>query len=233
MILLALALMVGSLTAQVDEMVTIPKSRLQELERKEAELEKVKQELSGAHTERERLNIEQQRLKAEAEQLKQARQAAEARSNVAGDGNVGPVTRHDTPPLATLPPLPPGETVDAMDLMNHYRADSLAAERRYAAHPIRVEGEVTGFEKPMFVRYYVIFLKTTERNWKIACRVSPPDNFPAVFTVKGGDELVGETRSGARLPIARTGQKVVVEGSCKGLRDQVVTLSACSLQQAR
>ena len=218
--------------AGAEEMVTIPKARLQELESKEAQFEKLKKELGKTQAEKEQLADEQQRLKAEAEQLKQAKKKAETEAAVAtaAAASAEPVIQHTTPAISSLPPLQKGEVVDAMDLMNHYRADAAAAKLRYEEHPIRVTGEITGFGKPMFIRPYVIYLKTTERTWKVECTVYPADFFPAVFTTKGGDEMVGTTSAGARSTIARVGQKVVIGGQCKGLRDQTITLSGCSLR---
>jgi len=223
-----------TLPVQGDDKVTISKSRLEELERKEAELEKLKKEADKAGSERQQLESEQRRLKSEAVELKKAKEAAEARAAaaVAAAPSVEPAIQHDTPAIATLPPVQKGEVVDAMDLMNHYRSDAAAAEKRYRGHSIRVQGEVTGFEKPLFVSYYVLYLKTTERSWKVMCRVYPPANYPATFTVKGGEEIVGTASAGARTTLARVGQKVVVEGRSTGLSDQVVTLSGCTLLSA-
>jgi hypothetical protein len=214
-----------------EEMVTVPKSRLQELERKESELQKLTGDLGKAQAEEKRLTGEQQRLKEDMEKLRTAKQAAEAEAAAAATAaaKAGAVIQHDTPPMGSLPPLHAGEVVGAMDLMNHYRADAAAAKKRYEANQIRVEGEVVSFGKPMFVRPYIIYLKTTDRAWKVACTVHPPESFSAVFTVKGGDEIVGSTSRGPRQTIAKIGQKVVIEGTCKGLRGQTITLSGCAL----
>ena len=217
-----------------EQTVTIPKSRLQELERKEAELEKLKGELNTAQGQKQELEREKARLQGEQAQLKKDKAAAEAKAAAtAAAAKAEPVIQRDTPPMTTLPPLQKGEVVDAMDLMNHYRADAPAAGKRYGARSIRVQGEVVAFEKPMFFSYYVIYLKTTERNWKVECRVYPPEVYPATFTAKGGDEIVGSTSSGARTTLAKVGQKVVLEGRCNGLRDHTVTLSGCTLQSAK
>ena len=215
------------------EMVTIPKSRLEELERKEAELEKLKAELNQTQGEKQRLESERARLQSEQAQLKQAKEAAEAKAAAtAATAKAELVIPHDTPPMTTLPPLQKGEIVDAMDLMNHYRADAPAAERRYGTQAIRVQGEVTRFEKPMFVSYYVMYLKTTESRWRVMCRVYPPAHYSATFTVKAGEEMVGATSAGARTTLAKVGQKVLLEGRCDGLRDQLLTLSGCTLLSA-
>jgi len=127
----------GILANQADDTVTIPKSRLEELERKEAELEKLKKEANETRAEKQRLESEQRRLKSEATESKKAKEAAETKS-AAVAAAAESVIQHDAPALATLPPLQRDEVVDAMDLMNHYRADVVAAAKRYESQPIRV-----------------------------------------------------------------------------------------------
>ena len=211
-------------------MVTIPKARLQELENKEAQLEKLKMELGKAHAEREQLVGEQQHLKAEAEQLKQAKTKAEAKAAaVSAAAKVEPIIPHNTPPMDSLPAFQKGQVVDAMDLMNHYRTNAAMAKGRYEGHLVRVEGEVEGIEKPMFVRPYVIRFKTTERTWTVSCRVFPPDIYSAVFTANKGEEIVGSTKAGTRTTLARVGQRVLVEGRCTGLSGEEVALNGCTL----
>ena len=221
---LAMALPLGA-----EEMVTISKARLLELEAKAARLEKMEKELGKSRAEKEKLTAEQNRLRAEAEQLKQARQKAETAA-VAAAAKSEPVVHHDTPALSSLPPLQKGEVVDAIDVMNHYRTDAAAAKQRYEGRPIRVRGEISGFDKPILVRPYLIYLRTSDRAWKIACKFYPPDRFSAIFTVKGGDELVGSTSAGVRQTLASVEQNIVIEGRCRGLHDQIIALSECNLQ---
>jgi len=229
--LLALIVAGWVVPVRAQEMVTIPKARLQELERKEKELEKLTGELARSREEKGRLENETERLKGHAHQLQKAKEAAETKAAVAvaATANAEPPVVHDTPPLDSLPPWKKGDAVDAMDLMNHYRTAAGPAAKRYEAQRIQVCGVIVGFEKPPFVRPYVIMLQTTERKWKVLCRVDPPENFSAVFTTQHGEELVGSTSAGARATLARVGQKVVVEGQCKGLSGQSVTLSGCRL----
>ncbi|TAK97970.1 MAG: hypothetical protein EPO07_12495 [Verrucomicrobia bacterium] len=235
--LIPLTLVLAALTQPLlaEELVTIPKARLQELESKEAQLEKLKKELGQTQAERKQLADEQQRLKSEAEQSKKAQQKAEAEAAAAkvAVAKAEPVIDHATPPMNTLPPLQKGEVVNAMDLMNHYRADAAAAKQRYEGQVIRLQGEVIGFSKPLFIRPYAVYLKTTERQWKVECNVHPPEVYSAIFTTKGGDEIVGSTSGGARTTIARVGQKVALEGRCKGLSDQTISLSGCALLEVK
>lgn len=226
-LLLAAAL----LPARGEDMVTIPKARLQELERKEKELEKLNGELHQTRSEKVRLETEKAQLKGEAEQLHKAKQAAEAKAAAmaVSDASAEPVVAHATPPLVSLSPWKKGDVVDARDLMNHYRANAALAAKRYEAQRIQVQGEIVGFEKPAFVRPYVILLRTTERQGQVICRVDAPETWSAVFTAKHGEELIGSTSAGAQATLARLGQKAIVEGQCKGMKDQRVTLTGCRL----
>jgi len=216
--------------ARADEMVTIPKARLQALERKEKELEAMKGTVARVQQEKEQMETERQRLKQEAEKSQKAWLEAEKRATALASGAANEkVIAHETPPLSGLAPLKKGEEVDAMDLMNHYRADAASAKARYETQRIRVRGKVTGFEKAAFIRPYEILLQTTEREWKIICRVDPPEKMAAVFPAKHGEELMGSTSSGSRMTLAKVGQTVVVEGRSKGLKDQNVLLTGATL----
>lgn len=209
---------------RAQEMVTIPKSRLAELERKEKELDGLKAELGRARGEQEKLK----RAKETAEARRAQAEAKAARAEAKGE----PVIAHETPALASLPPLKPGEVVDAMDLMNHYRADDAAAAQRYGKQRLRVRGVVTGFDKPSFLSHYFILLQTTGARGKVACRIELPKEFSAAYPAKHGEEFVGELRGGGRVTVARVGQTVEVEGECKGLKEQTLILSDAVLVRA-
>jgi hypothetical protein len=216
-----------------EEWVTIPKTRLEELERKEAELERLKQEIQKARAETQRLQTEQQRLEAEAAELRKARDTAEqhaaALAATASAAGLDTNLPHATPPIASLPPLKPGAVVDATDLAAHYRTEPAAAARRYETGLIHVRGQAVRFEKPPFLRHYVIHLRAAGPDRTVACRVYPPDTYAAVFPAKGGQELVATTSAGARFVIARLGETVVVRGRCKGLREGIVWLGDATL----
>ena len=81
----------------------------------------------------------------------------------------------------------------------------------------------------MFASHYFLFLRTTERSWRIQCTVNPPREFKATYPAQHGETLVGVTTSDAHLTLARVGQTVEIEGTCKGLKDQMLALSAGSL----
>lgn len=209
---------------QAEEMVTVPKSRLVELEQKEKELGLLKAELGRARGEQEKLKREKE--SADVRRVQAEAKAAQAQAAAAA---VEPFIAHESPALASLPPLKKGDVVDALDLMNHYRADAAGAEGRYGKHRLRVRGVVTAFDKPLFVSHYFILLRTTERLWRIKCAVEPPAEFKATFVGQQGETLVGVTSSGARLTLARVGQTVEIEAASRGLKEQTLSLGGGSL----
>lgn len=229
----ALAAIATTRPARAQEMVTIPKARLQELERKEAELEQLRQQMREAQAEKQRLEQERQRLEQKTAELEQARRAAEQKAAAAATAAAAASPQssitHTSPPIASLPPLDKGAMVDAMDLANHYRGEPAAAARRYESGPIHVRGEVVRFEKTPFLRQCVIYLKGPDAEWKVAARVYPPDSYAAVFPARGGDELVATTSAGARFVIARVGERVLIRGRCKGARERTVWLGDATL----
>ena len=211
---LVFVLIAFTLSARAQEMVTIPKSRLQELERKEAELEKLKGDLS--------------RTRNQNEHLQKQHEADVAKIISAPPPE--PVVTHVSPPMASLPPLKAGEMVEAMDLANHYRADKAAADQRYRKHRFTVRGEVAGFQQLLFRHEYKLILKTADRETRVICQVLLPEKYSAVFTVNEGSELVGLVAHQTRVPIAKLGDTVTVEGRCKGLTGSAVTMSPCELK---
>ncbi len=236
---LVLALIGLALPTLAEEMVTIPKSRLQELERKEAELDKLKgvstkpKELNPPPSEEELKKLKTELSRTQEQNAELQKQHAADAAKIAATPAAEPVVTHASPPMASLPPLAEGETVDAMDLANHYRADAAAADERYRGKTFLVRGEVVRFEKPMFVRDYKIVLKTADRELKVVCNVFPPEQYKAVFPAKDGSELIGLTSSEARMPITKVGDTVVVGGQCKGLRNSTVTMAGCELKAQR
>lgn len=202
-------------SARSQDNVTLPKSRLEELERKEKELDRLKGDLNKA--------------KDENQQLKKEKEKAAAAPVVAPPAE--PVITHVSPPLESLPSLKPYDLVDSMDLANYYRADRPSADRRFLKQKLAVRGEIIGFEKPLWKRSYRIFLKTPGRTAKVMCDLLPPEKSSAVFTAEHGDVLValmGETR----VPIAKVGQQVVIKGECRGFEQSVVTVFGWDLQPA-
>ncbi len=208
-----LLLLSAAFSIMAQETVTIPKSRLEELQRKEAELDSLKGDLKAT--------------KGENLQLKKQHQEDAIKIS---STPTQPVATHVSPPMASLPPLTSGEIVDAMDLANYYRADAAAADHRFRKHLLRVQGEISAFEKPPFIRDYRILLKTADREIRLVCEMNPPEQYDAMFTVKHGSELVGQASGRNRVPIAKVGDKVIIEGKCRGLSDAAVKLSGCELK---
>ena len=190
--------------------VTVPKSRLEELERKEAELNKLKGDLNKTKDENAELK---QQHKVDAAKIAEAPQ----------------VVKHVSPPMNSLPPVATGETVDAMDLADHYRTDAAAADQRYRKHVFKVQGEVVGFRNGLFLKPYRIILKTPDQGSRVICAVQPPEKYSAVYTVKEGSQLVGTMPRYEDERIAKLGDTVVVEGKCDGFRDSAVHMSGCAL----
>ena len=190
-----------------DDNVTIPKSRLQELEEKERELNRLKGDLTSTNAPNVPLKKEQPQTPS-----KPAAAAPE------------PTVTHVSPPIASLPPLKENEEVDAMDLANHYRSDPASADARYLKHKFFLRGEIAGFEKPLLRRDYKVLLKTTDRDTRVICNFYPPDQFDAVFTTDHGSQLVASMGEN-RIPLAKVGQIVVLHAECKGWKDSCVMIS--------
>jgi len=198
--------------AQAAETVTITRSRLMELERKEAELDAIKGRL--------------QKTEGENQTLKTQRDAAEKKAaTIAAES--APVAKHVSPPIATLLPLEPSLIIDAKDLGDYLQHDPSLATKRFDNQQIKVRGEIVGFAKGLFTRNYQVLLRTADRDLRIECDFYPPERFSAVFVAKNGAELVGLQRE-TRVPIAKSGQIVVVTGRCKGLAGGAVKMVGCA-----
>jgi hypothetical protein len=191
--------------------VTVPKSRLEELERKERELDRLKGDVS--------------KTKAENEELKEKLQQMPTNQVTA------PAPPHPVPALATLPPLQPGDVIDSKDLAAYYRQEPAAANQRFRNQRLTVTGEIVGFEKPLLKRNYHVLLPGTEPTAKVICDFYPPDKYNAVLVANHGAELVGLIGE-TKVPLAKVGEHVLIKGLCKGGRESEVTISAGELTQA-
>ncbi len=216
----AAAILSPGLAALAQDSVTVPKSRLEELERKERELErlqgdlnKARGELKQAQTNLTRAQRRNEELKKEAAMAPQAAPAAPA---------------HSAPPLASLSPLAAGEVVDALDLAAHYKADPQAADGRYRKKEFVVRGQIDRFQKPMFQQRYEVLLKTAEPDVKVICSVYPPEKYKAVIITQNGDQLEGVIEE-TRFPLAKVGATIELKGECRGLKDGVVRMGGCQL----
>jgi hypothetical protein len=215
---ISLALFLLASVAWSQETVTIPKSRLEELERKEAELERLKGPASKPQSPPQNSTPQKPRELVPEQVLPQTTATSSSPSIGA------------TPSLSSLPPLENGTIVSASDLAAHYRADSAAADQRYRKHIFKVQGEIIGFEKPPLIRNYFVLLKTADPQRRIVCDFYPSDKFKAVFTIDSGTALVGVLPGETRAPLAKVGETAVIEGRCKGLSGGGVKLTGCELK---
>jgi hypothetical protein len=202
-----LACLGGPVIAFPQDNVTIPKSRLEELERKEKELEALKKPVADSPPQQ------------------KPQRAAQPNTKPA---TTEPVVAPPSPPLATLPPPKDWETVEAMDLVNYYRQDKAAADLRFRNRKVAIRGQITAFDKPLLRRDYYVLLETADRDTKVICNLIPPDKFKAVFTINHGSELVG-LEGETRIPIVKVGQTILVRGVCKGFKEGVVSISGREL----
>jgi hypothetical protein len=208
----------ASIHLPAQDNVTVPKSRLEELERKEKELDRLRGEQGKP-----------------AAQIPQSSTTSTAAPLPAPAPVLAPppepMVRHSSPALETLPPWHPYDVVESMDLANYYYADTATADRRFLKQKIAVRGEIVGFEKPVWKRSYRILLQTPIRGTRVICDLLPPEKSNAVFTTNHGDELValvGETR----VPLAKVGERVVIKGECKGFNNSVVMIYAWDIKPA-
>jgi len=190
--------------------VTVPKSRLEELERKEQELEKLKGDVKSTKSENTELKKQHVEDQTKIEKLE-------------------PVV-HVSPPMESLPALARGEVVDALDLANHYIADSKVADARYANKRFLLRGEITGFSRTVFVRPFKVLLKSTNRDCPVKCEFFPPPAWRSVITTKDGSELVAVKADESRARIARVGDTVLITGTCEGKKADGVIMSATEIK---
>ena len=245
-LLLTLVIGLPALRAEEDT-ITIPKSRLEELERKAAELDGLQRELKQSKVEQEKLRrAKEETDRKAAEQIKAAaaakteaeKSAAAAKKSAEDARAVAAAARsgapaYTAPLMESLPPLTPGKPVSSMDLLAHYAADTVAAGARYGKGRITVEGEIVGFNKPLFIRPYQLLLKTGDPARRVVCGLDPPSEYKGVYPAKSGTVLVGITARGEKVTLLRVGQPVVIEGRCGGLHGPNVTLDGCILKPAR
>lgn len=198
--------------------VTISKSRLKELEEKEAELERLKQ---GPRPQTPAAAATNAGAVSKVE-----RPVADAHATPAPDSLAAPVV-----PIASLPPLKDRELVSAADLATYYRQDRAAADKRFRNRRIVVEGEIAGFNKPLLKRNYRVLLAGAQRDSQVVCDLIPPDRFSAVFTTGDGLQLVG-LEGETRVPILKTGERILVEGVCRSVHGTGVLVEGREFKKA-
>jgi hypothetical protein len=210
---LALAALCPATLAAADDTVTIPKSRLEELERKAAELERLRATNPPATA-----TVE----------TKPATASVPATTAPAPKTRPAPAAARPAPVAVPTAPLEAGEIIAAEDLADHFLADRDAATARYRGKKITVRGRIVGFDKPMFIRNYKVLLQTSEQAIRVSCDIYPPSEYQAIYTTKEGAELVALISERERITLARIGDTVTYTGECKGLKDNSVRLTGCT-----
>jgi hypothetical protein len=216
-------LLAGTFSLRAQDTVTIPKSRLEELQRAEEELKKLKAQPPATNA--------------------PATTIPEQPVAIAPKPAPPPKPVHVSPAMSKLAPLKEEEVVEAVDLANHYRTDPAAADRRYRGKKFLVRGQVAGFEKHIFIRDYKVILQTDDPQLRIICSVFPPQKYKAIFKSSNGFQMIGvmevidekhETGvvSGeVQETLTRLGDTVTIAGECHGLRDFQVVLTGCGLRR--
>jgi hypothetical protein len=210
MVCVALAC-VTSQSFGADDNVTIPKSRLEELERKAAELDRLKAQTSAPPA---------------APVASRPTQSPSAPAAPA----VVPAPRQKPSEVVALPPLKDGEIVSAEELATHYFANPVAAEARYGKKRLQVQGEIVAFENAAFRRDYEILLQTGERGVRVVCSFTTNPDWRSVYSVNSGSELVATLQDYSRLQLGRVGDRVIITGTCKGVKGLNVRLVSCEIK---
>jgi hypothetical protein len=191
-----------------------------ELQRKAQEVEKLKEELNRAQSDLQKLEAENQRLRAE-------------KTNPPPTPATPPATpatpARPAPAVATLRPLAPGEVVETRDMVEQFRADPAGAEQRYRKKAFRVRGEIARFSVKFAVRYYDVVLASPERSISVVCGFNYVDRYRSVYTKQTGEVLVGVVGQRKEIPLLKVGDSVVVEGTCKGLKDGELVFNGCQV----
>jgi hypothetical protein len=209
-----------TLPAGAQTNVSIPKSRLEELEKKEAELEKLRNQLNPPKP-----------VQAEQTGVKTQQPPVTGQAPAPAAAAV-PMPVHVSPALSTLPALKEGEVVSAIDLANHYQQDRAAADERYHKRSFAVQGEIERFEKRAFGRSYSMIMKTGGSNLKVICEVYPPERYTAVYTAAHGSQIIGMFGEN-RKTLASADSVAVASGECKGLEGSAITIKGCALKSVR
>lgn len=194
-LLLGSTMLLAPVSSWTQETVTIPQSRLKELEQKEAELERLK---AGSST--------------------RGRNLPNTSASVAP---TAPATSSKpatpTVALSSLPPLQPGQKVNSIDLVSQYLADPVGAAHRYRNTAVIVEGKIVRVGKQLLRRQYELVLEGPQAGQEVVCSLRAPDDYEAIYTANSGAELVATSR-GVRTTLAKVGTNTALRGKCKGLK---------------
>lgn len=202
-LLLGSTVLLAPVSSWTQETVTIPQSRLKELEQKEAELERLK---AGSSTRGGTLPNTSASVAP----------TAPAAGSIPATPNV---------PLSSLPQLQPGQKVSSIDLVSQYLADPVGAGNRYRNTAVVVEGKIVRVGKQLLRRQYELVLEGPQAGQELVCTLRAPDEFEAVYTTNSGAELVATSR-GVRTTLAKVGTNTALRGKCKGLKGAQVRFVA-------
>ena len=187
---------------------------------KEAEIQKLKQDLARAESEAAALNEDHGQTPSQVRSLA-GKPAASPRAPE-------PAAR----PVAELPPVKPDEVMDTAELLQQFRTDPPRATRRYLNKSFRVRGVVERFEPRLFIRKYDVILESPDRLIRVVAGFDYPNDYRAIYTTQRGQTLVGKPAENSELTLMRVGQKIVLEGRCKGARDTEIAFTGCRLISA-
>ena len=132
-------------------------------------------------------------------------------------------------PVAELPPVKPDEVMDTAELLQQFRTDPPRATRRYLNKSFRVRGVIERFEPKLFIRKYDVILESPDRFVHAIAGFDYPSDYRAIYTTQRGQTLVGKPAENSELTLMRVGQKIILEGKCKGARDTDIVFSGCRL----
>jgi hypothetical protein len=187
---------------------------------KEAEIQKLKQDLARAESEAAVLN----------EGDGQTPSPTRSRAKKSADPPRAPEPA--ARPVAELPPVKPGEVLDADELLLQFTTDPPGTTRRYRNKSFRVQGVIDRFEPKLFIRKYDVILESPDRFVRVVAGFDYPNDYRAIYTTQRGQTLVGKPTENSELTMMRVGQKIVLEGKCKGARDGEIAFTGCRLISA-
>ena len=186
---------------------------------KEEEIQKLRQDLARAE-------VEAARLREDGTQSEGLNHSPSAKSGkVPGPGTVETARG----PIAELPPLNPGDVLDAAELVQQFKSDSNGADRRYRGKTLRVRGVIERFEPKLFIRKYEILLESPDRFLKVVATFDYPDHYRTVYSTQRGQTLVGKPAENKEVVLMRAGQTVVLQGKYKSGRETDIALTGSRL----
>ena len=186
-----------------------------ELRRKTEEVERLKEALSRAQSDLKKTQQDNERLRKE-----QAKAPAAAPA---------PAPRKAVTPMATLPPVRPGDVVEADDLIGHFQANPAAAAQRYQKKVLRVKGQVARFSVKVMTRNYDVVFESGEKGVIPVFNFNYIDKWATVYTKQSGRTLVGRTSGRTETTLMELGESVVIQGKCGGLKDGEIVFSHCEV----